>query len=71
MEILKAIYFDPKHPIAYAESDKIYRWFKDNGYTLSRSKINNGYSNKRITPFTNNPDDNSREGESFPLIRNT
>lgn len=41
MEVLKKNYFDPKHPIAFAGVEKIYRWFKENGYKLSRTKIKN------------------------------
>ena len=41
MDVLKRSYFNPKHPIAFAGVEKIYQWFKKNGYKLSRHKIEN------------------------------
>lgn len=41
MEVLKKTYFDPKHFIAFAGAEKIYRWFKENFYKLSRTNIKN------------------------------
>ena len=41
MDLLKRSYFNPRHPIAYAGVDKVYKWFKQKGYSLSRSKIKN------------------------------
>ena len=41
MDLLKSQYFNTRHPIAYAGVDKVYKWFKQNGYSLSRSKIRN------------------------------
>ena len=41
MDVLKRSYFNPKHPIAFAGVEKIYQWFKKNGYKLSRTKIEN------------------------------
>ena len=46
MDILQKHYFDPKHPIAYAGVDKIYRWFRQKGYKLTRTKIKNWLLNQ-------------------------
>lgn len=69
MEVLKKNYFDPKHPIAFAGVEKIYRWFKENGYKLSRTKIKNWLLKQE--DYAINLEGSFREGESFPLTRVT